>query len=127
MNGYANGSMAMHGNERQGGEVMGMGQMLDRRYNVSERDMMPQKRRKIVDERKPDEQKAQFSGGGKGGVLGSYMRDQREQGKREASAGGINKSVDLTGGEQCTLSSLGSLFGDTLLRTVVELLARSMG
>jgi hypothetical protein len=60
-----------------------MGQMLERRYQVTERDMLPQKRQKIRDDRPEDGRKAEFNGGGKGGVIGEYMREKRDEGRKE--------------------------------------------
>ncbi|KAF8863176.1 hypothetical protein BDZ45DRAFT_712462 [Acephala macrosclerotiorum] len=66
---------------------IGMGHMLERINNVVDRDMIPQKRRKIVDER-GQHGKGEFSGGGKGGVIGQYMREQREEGRKQAESRG---------------------------------------
>jgi len=78
---------------------MGMGHMLERMHNVSERDFLPQKRRKIDREGEDDgTRKAHFGGGGKGGVLGEYMKEKQEQGRKEDAANGTRPSVDLTGG-----------------------------
>jgi SNF2 family DNA or RNA helicase len=81
---YANGN----------GAVGGMGNMLDRLHNVADRSVVPQKRRKIVDDRDEDKKKAEFNGGGKGGVLGQYMRDQAKEGHDQAIANG--KVVDIS-------------------------------
>jgi len=79
--------------------AMGMGHMLERVHNVSERDFLPQKRRKIEREVEDDNaHKAHFRGGGKGGVLGEYMKEKQEQGRKEDAANGTRPSVDLTGG-----------------------------
>lgn len=76
-----------------------MGRMLERMHNVSERGFLPQKRRKIEREGEDDNaQKAHFGGGGKGGVLGEYMKEKQEQGRKEDAANGTRPSVDLTGG-----------------------------
>jgi SNF2 family DNA or RNA helicase len=76
---YVNGDAARPAN--------GMGHMLERVHGVADRSMLPQKRRKMYDER--DEQpKAVFNGGGKGGVLGDYMRTKREQGRQEPASNG---------------------------------------
>jgi hypothetical protein len=78
---------------------IGMGPMLERMHNVSERDFLPQKRRKLDREEDDDNtRKAHFSGGGKGGVLGEYMKEKQEQGRKEAAANGTRPSVDLTQG-----------------------------
>ncbi|KAE8450534.1 hypothetical protein EG329_006265 [Mollisiaceae sp. DMI_Dod_QoI] len=84
---YANGN----------GQMRGMGHMLERMHNVADRDMIPQKRRKIVDEREELQRKGEFSGGGKGGVLGQYMREQKEEGRKQAAARGtapVDISID---------------------------------
>ncbi|EHK96527.1 putative SWI/SNF-related matrix-associated actin-dependent regulator of chromatin subfamily A member 3-like 1 [Glarea lozoyensis 74030] len=52
------------------------------------------KRRKVVDDREEDKKKAEFSGGGKGGILGQYMQDQRKEGHDQAVANG--KVVDIS-------------------------------
>lgn len=76
-----------------------MGHMLERIHNVSERDFLPQKRRKIERDGEDDNaRKAHFGGGGKGGVLGGYMKEKQEQGRKEDAANGTRPSVDLTGG-----------------------------
>lgn len=77
---------------------MGMGHMLERMHNVSERDFLPQKRRKLEQPEEDAERKANFSGAGKGGVLGEYMREKKEQDLQEAAVNGIRPAVDLTGG-----------------------------
>ena len=71
-----------------------MGSMLDRLHNVADRSMVPQKRRKVVDDRDEGQKKAEFNGGGKGGVLGQYVQDQRKQGHEQAVANG--KVVDIS-------------------------------
>ncbi len=81
---YANGN----------GDMRGMGDMLERIHGVQSRDMQPQKRRKVHDER-DDGDKATFSGGGKGGVLGDYMREKREEGRSEANANGTRLPVTI--------------------------------
>jgi len=80
--------------------VMGMGHLVERMHNVSDRQFLPQKRRKVepLDDQ-GNEQKSYFSGGGKGGVLGEYMREKKEEGRKEAVANGTRPAVDLTGGK----------------------------
>jgi len=75
------------------GEMRGMGHMLERMHNVAERDSLPQKRRKIEEQSDDGRRKAEFSGGGKGGVLGNYMREKKEEGQREARANGTTPVV----------------------------------
>ena len=74
----------------------GMGNMLERMHNVTERDMVPQKRRRIEDQSNDTQRKAEFSGGGKGGVLGNYMREKKEEGKRDARTDGTTPVVIST-------------------------------
>ncbi|KUJ10330.1 uncharacterized protein LY89DRAFT_258216 [Mollisia scopiformis] len=81
---YANGN----------GQMRGMAHMLERVHNVADRDMIPQKRRKIVDERE-EQGKGTFNGGGKGGVLGQYMREQKEEGRKQVAARGT-APVDIS-------------------------------
>lgn len=78
---------------------MGMAHLVERMHNVSERDFVPQKRRKLHEDEDVDrEAKGNFSGGGKGGVLGEYMKEKREEGRKEAATNGTALAVDLTGG-----------------------------
>lgn len=75
-----------------------MGQMLERMHNVASRDMLPQKRRKLYDDRPQDEQKkSEFNGGGKGGVIGEYMREKKEEGQKENIP--TPAAVDISTGE----------------------------
>lgn len=77
-----------YANGNANGQMNGMGNMLERMHNVTDRSMVPQKRRKIHDERGDNAAKAQFNGGGKGGVLGDYMRQKREEGNKEFASTG---------------------------------------
>jgi hypothetical protein len=49
--------------------------------------MVPQKRRKMNDEN-DNHKKAEFSGGGKVGPLGEYVREKRKEGQREGMSNG---------------------------------------
>jgi hypothetical protein len=81
-----------------GNGPVGMGNMLERMHNVASRDMMPQKRRKIHDGRaQNDQKKAEFNGGGKGGVIGEYMREKKEQGQKESLP--TRTAVDISASE----------------------------
>lgn len=73
-----------------------MGHMLERMHNVADRNMMPQKRQKIHDDRPEGARKAEFNGGGKGGVIGEYMKEKREEGRNENVAKG--NLVDISTG-----------------------------
>jgi hypothetical protein len=65
-------------------------------HNVAGRDMLPQKRRKIFDDRQDDASKAEFHGGVKGGVIGDYLRQKREEGQKENISRGT--AVDISTG-----------------------------
>lgn len=78
----------------------GMGHMLERMHNVADRGMLPQKRRKVTDKDPTDGRKVKFHGGGRGGVIGEYIREKREEGQQENVAN--RAAVDLSSG----LSSL---------------------
>lgn len=83
-----------------------MGQMLERMHNVTGRDMLPQKRRKIYDERTQAEQrKAEFHGAGKGGVIAEYMKEKKEEGQKETLP--TRSAVDISAGK---VISQGPLF-----------------
>jgi len=75
----------------------GMGSMIERMHKLDRREDQPQKRRKQEPEASQDEQKATFAGGGKGTVLGAYVKEKIEEGKKEAAT--ATSVVDLTGGE----------------------------
>lgn len=77
----------------------GMGQMLERMHHVAERDLLPQKRRKVEHGEGNEERKAHFSGGGSGGVLGQYMKEKKEEGLKE-TVNNRPRSVDLTGADE---------------------------
>ncbi|KIN08393.1 hypothetical protein OIDMADRAFT_110086 [Oidiodendron maius Zn] len=78
-----------------GNGPMGMGHMLERMHNVASRDMLPQKRRKIHDDRaQNDQKKAEFNGAGRGGVIGEYMKEKKEQGQKESIP--IRTAVDIS-------------------------------
>jgi len=74
----------------------GMGSMVERMHNVTDRDLLPQKRRKVQDTRPDNQGKAEFHGGGKGGVLGEYMRQKEEEGRKGRVSNGI--AVDISSG-----------------------------
>ena len=78
-------------------EEQGMGSLIERVHNVTERQERPQKKPKSETFDEDDiEKKAAFAGGGKGGEIGEYMKKKREEGLKENGA--ANAVVDLTGG-----------------------------
>ena len=83
-----------------GHETPGMGGFLEKMHGVSNREDQPQKRQKRDHQTEDGDEvatHATYSGGGKGGVIGEYMKQKKEEGKREAASAGT--FVDLTGGE----------------------------
>ena len=73
--------------------------MIERFHNVTERQERPHK--KVKTEKDDDGKeviKASFSGGGKGGEIGQYMKEKREEGRKDS--GPFNTVVDLTEGEK---------------------------
>ena len=81
--------------------LSGMGSLIERIHGVSHREGPPLKRQKLVmDEQENSDHEgtdSNFSGGGKGGVIGDYIRQKRAEGKQEAAL--MSTVVDLTGGE----------------------------
>lgn len=78
-----------------------MSSLIERIHGVSDRNGRPQKRPRLEEPTNEDPNAAEkagtFAGGGKGGVIGDYMRQKKEEGKKEAASMGT--VVDLTGGE----------------------------
>jgi len=74
----------------------GAGHMLERMHNITDRSMVPQKRQRVHDDRQANGRKAEFNGGGKGGVIGEYMREKREDGRQENWSKGT--VVDISAG-----------------------------
>ncbi|KAI9760391.1 MAG: RNA polymerase II mediator complex subunit [Chaenotheca gracillima] len=78
----------------------GMGSYIERMYGVSERDGRPQKRRKTeqqTEDEDAEKKKAIFNGGGKGGDIGAFLKEQRDEASKEARQKG--SIVDLTQGD----------------------------
>ena len=95
------GSVAVNGNgphkrNHEECEGQGMGNLIERVHNVSQREERPQKKQKAEGLEDDADKQATFSGGGKGGEIGEYMRQKRKEGLAEASS--VNPVVDLTGG-----------------------------
>ena len=89
---------SLHKRDREDYKGQGMGSLIERVYNVSQREERPQKKPKVEnDEFNVEEAKNVISiGGGKGGEFGDYLKDKKKQGIAES--GPINAVVDLTGG-----------------------------
>ncbi len=83
---------------RDASEASGMANMIERIHNVTERQDQPRKKRK-TDNGDDNEEKAKacFRGGGRGGEIGDYMKQKREEGQKES--GPSDMVVDLTQGD----------------------------
>jgi hypothetical protein len=82
---------------------LNMASAMEKLHGVTAREDRPQKRRKTESlEGQEGEVKSKFAGGGKGGVIGEYMREQKEAGKSEASK--PSQVVDLTAGMYTALA-----------------------
>lgn len=81
----------------ESGELQGMGSLIERVHNVSQREDRPRKRQKSEKSGGEDEdpKKIAFAGGGKGGEIGDYMKQKRKEGQ---SSLGPSSVVDLTRG-----------------------------
>lgn len=77
----------------------GMGSLIERVHNVSNREDRPhkkQKREHLGEDAEEEQRKAVFAGGGKGGDIGEYMKQKRREGQQDA--GRTSTVVDLTAG-----------------------------
>ena len=77
----------------------GMGSLIEKVHNVSQREQRPQKKPKVEhgDFDVEEDKRAGFVGGGQGGgEIGDYLKEKKKQGIAES--GTVNGVVDLTGG-----------------------------
>ena len=79
----------------------GLGSMIERTHNVSEREFRPAKRVKL--EHDPEDgddsrAKSKFTGGAKGSELGEYVRNGRKEGAQTTGPPSASSIVDLTAG-----------------------------
>lgn len=80
------------------GEEHGMGNMIERIHNIAERPERPHKKQRTEkDDDHSESTQVGYSGGGKGGEIGEYMRQKREEGRKESAHS--TTVVDLTEGE----------------------------
>lgn len=88
----------LHKRDREDYEGPGLGSLIERVHNVSQRGERPQKKPKIQkDDLDVEEgETVKFVGGGNGGEIGDYLKEKRKQGIAES--GPVNAVVDLTGG-----------------------------
>ena len=77
---------------------LGMGSLIEKVHNVSQREERPRKKPKVENDEfeVEEDKKASFVGGGQGGEIGEYLKEQKKQGI--AGSGPANAVVDLTGG-----------------------------
>lgn len=78
-------------------EGQGIGSLIERVHNVSQREERPHKNQKAENFEDDHDMKAMHRGGGKGGEIGEYMKQKKKEGMAES--GSINPVVDLTGGQ----------------------------
>ncbi len=84
-------------------EGPGIGSLIERVHNISQRGDRPSKKQKTGPfEDEDNDNKAKFGGGGKGGDLGEYIKEKKKEGISEY--GSVNSVVDLTGGDSPVLS-----------------------
>jgi hypothetical protein len=72
--------------------ITGVGSFMERQFNLTDREAEPVSKKQKIDDNDATKQKATFAGG-KGGVIGQYLKEQRDQGAREA---GPSAAIDLT-------------------------------
>ena len=89
-------SSGAHKRDHDNTNVLGMGSLIERVHNVSQREERPQKKQKIETSEEDDKYKKNFGGGGKGGEIGEYMKQKKKEGIEED--GSSATIVDLTGG-----------------------------
>ncbi|THY07841.1 hypothetical protein D6D01_09713 [Aureobasidium pullulans] len=70
----------------------GLGSFMERMHNVTDREALPASKKQKTDDHNNEKHKATFKGG-RGGVIGEYLKEQRDQGAREA---GPASAIDLT-------------------------------
>ena len=84
-------------NEDEG--TFGQGGLLEKTFNVSQRDERPVKRQKLEKTEDLEEtKKPNFHGGASGGDLSAYVKEKKQEGAKEAGPVPSSIVVDLTGG-----------------------------
>ena len=88
----------LHKRDHEDFDGLGMGSLIEKVHNVSQREERPRKKPKVEnrDFEVEEDMKVGFSGGGKGGEIGDYLKEQKKQGI--AGSGPVNAVIDLTGG-----------------------------
>ena len=89
---------SLHKRDREDFEGQGMGSLIERVHNISQREERPQKKSKVQNDEfgVEDDKKVKSFGGGKGGEIGDYLKEKKKQGIEESNH--VNAVVDLTAG-----------------------------
>ena len=90
---------SLHKRDREDLEGQGMGGLIEKVHNISQREGRPQKKPKVQNDEfgGEEDKKVNAFGGGKGGAeIGDYLKEKRKQGIAESKP--ANTVVDLTGG-----------------------------
>ena len=88
----------LHKRDREDFEGQGMGSLIERVHNITQREERPQKKSKVQNDEFGSEgdRKVKSFGGSKGGEIGDYLKEKKKQGIAESKP--VNAVVDLTGG-----------------------------
>lgn len=88
----------LHKRDHENFDSLGMGSLIEKVHNVSQREERPRKKPKVENGvfEVEEDKKVSFVGGGKGGEIGDYLKEKKKQGIAES--GPVNAVVDLTGG-----------------------------
>ncbi|KAI9641082.1 hypothetical protein NHQ30_010511 [Ciborinia camelliae] len=86
------------------GQMPGMGSFVDRLHNVIDRDMVPQKRRRLED-LTGEGIRAQFNESASGGAYRQYVKDKRGEGQKEGCA---KQVLDLSAVDDDDMMDIGN-------------------
>ena len=88
----------LHKRDHEDLDGLGMGSLIEKVHNVSQREERPRKKPKVENGEFEieEDKKANFVSGGQGGEIGEYLKEQKKQGI--AGSVPVNAVVDLTGG-----------------------------
>lgn len=89
---------SLHKRDHEDYEGQGMGSLIEKVHNVSQREERPQKKPKVENGEFDieEDKKVSFVGGCKGGEIGDFLKEKKKQGIAES--GPVNAVVNLTGG-----------------------------
>ncbi|KAF7900918.1 hypothetical protein EAF00_003139 [Botryotinia globosa] len=82
VNSNSNGQNGFASYANPSGQMPGMGSFVDRMHNITDRDMVPQKRRRVED-LAGEGSRAQFNGSSSGGAYGQYVKNRRVEGSKD--------------------------------------------